>query len=471
MAARCIVTYLSSYWSHAVWSADLCEWHGVLFRVSGRTFPCLALPCVTCSFVCALFTHNYKERVAGCRPRGDQYRHAVGRRREDSCQPEVVRRRKVVRRQKVVRYHEVERRPCEGTPVPQRLPIVDFEDSAEHHQLVGEAGSIGGENRFQWEESVRLRLDRTDRMMTEMHTMLQSMTARTAHKLPPVDVDSPPVASATVSAPPAMDGAAAGVSTAVLQQPDTAAASAPWPTADTTGTGICTGFSLPTVVGARASSFASSSLPMYVHVSPKLRTNIWAGQYVEIASLLPESPTDQRGYALAVGSGEDGSEPIVCVAAKPKQGPIGFQRWVKGFEMFISIYLFITAMQFVASPTIVVIHTHNKKPVRAWRQLARYDETFRAMRVAQGWQWDLIHWELRLNTQPSGDRGAGTTHPSFPGKGRNSGPPQKVCFAFSKGAPCRQPCRHSHQCRRCGANHPSIRCPRRAPTAPVPTWK
>ena len=79
------------------------------------------------------------------------------------------------------------------------LPIVHFEDSAELQQLVGEAGSIGGESRFQWEESVRLRLDRTYRMMTEMHTMLQSMTARTAHMLPPVDVDSPPVASATVS--------------------------------------------------------------------------------------------------------------------------------------------------------------------------------------------------------------------------------------------------------------------------------
>ena len=350
------------------------------------------------------------------------------------------------------------------------LPIVHFEDSAELQQLVGEAGSIGGESRFQWEESVRLRLDRTDRMMTEMHTMLQSMTARTAHMLPPVDVDSPPVASATVSAPPAMDGAAAGVSTAVLQQPDTATASAPWPTADTTGTGICTGFSLPTVVGARASSFASSSLPMYAHVSPKLRTKIWAGEYVDIASLLPEFPTDQPGYALAVRSGEDGSEPIVCVAAKPKQGPIGFQRWVKGFEIFMSIYLLQPCNSSQAPQLLSYIGTIRNLAERGGNW-ARYDETFRAMRVAQGWQWDLVHWELWLNAQPSGDRGAGTTRPSFPGKGRNSGPPQKVCFAFNKGAPCRQPCRYNHQCRRCGANHPSVRCPKRAPTAPVPTRK
>ena len=350
------------------------------------------------------------------------------------------------------------------------LPIVHFEDSAELQQLVGEAGSIGGESRFQWEESVRLRLDRTDRMMTEMHTMLQSMTARTAHMLPPVDVDSPPVASATVSAPPAMDGAAAGVSTAVLQQPDTATASAPWPTADTTGTGICTGFSLPTVVGARASSFASSSLPMYAHVSPKLRTKIWAGEYVDIASLLPEFPTDQPGYALAVRSGEDGSEPIVCVAAKPKQGPIGFQRWVKGFEIFMSIYLLQPCNSSQAPQLLSYIGTIRNLAERGGNW-ARYDETFRAMRVAQGWQWDLVHWELWLNAQPSGDRGAGTTRPSFPGKGRNSGPPQKVCFAFNKGAPCRQPCCYNHQCRRCGANHPSVRCPKRAPSAPVPTRK
>ena len=75
---------------------------------------------------------------------------------------------------------------------------------------------------------------------------------------------------------------------------------------------------------------------MYAHVSSKLHTKIWAGEYVEIASLLPESPTDQPGYAMAVRSGEDGSEAIVCVAVKPKQGPlIGFQRWVKGFTIFM----------------------------------------------------------------------------------------------------------------------------------------
>ena len=168
-------------------------------------------------------------------------------------------------------------------PIPTELPIVNFEDSAEMQQLVGEAGSIGGASRSQWEESVRLRLDRNDHMLTEMHSMLQSVITRTAHVLPPVDVNSPPVDSATVSAAPsAMASAAAGASTAVLP-PGTATASAPWPTADTTGTVSGTG--LPTVVGARASSFASSSLPMYAHVSSKLRTKIWAGEYVDIASL------------------------------------------------------------------------------------------------------------------------------------------------------------------------------------------
>ena len=68
---------------------------------------------------------------------------------------------------------------------------------------------------------------------------------------------------------------------------------------------------------------------MYAQVSPKLPTNIWAMEYVDIASLLTECPTDQPGYALAVRSAEDDSEPIGCVAAKPKQGPIGFQWWVR----------------------------------------------------------------------------------------------------------------------------------------------
>ena len=353
-------------------------------------------------------------------------------------------------------------------PIATELPIVNFEDSAEMQQLVGEAGSIGGASRSQWEESVRLRLDRNDHMLTEMHSMLQSVMARTAHVLPPVDVNSPPVASATVSAaPPAMASAAAGASTAVLP-PGTAIASAPWPTADTTGTVSGTG--LPTVVGARASSFASSSLPMYAHVSSKLRTKIWAGEYVDIASLLPESPTDQPGYALAVRSGEDGSEPIVCVAAKPKQGQIGFQRWVKGFEIVMSIYLLQPGNSSEATQLLSYIGTIRNLAERGGNW-ARYDETFRAMRVAQGWQWDLVHWELWLNAQPSGDRGAGTTRPPFPGKGRNSGPPHKVCFTFNKGESCRQPCRYSHHCRRCGGNHQAIHCPKRAPTATAPARK
>ena len=61
---------------------------------------------------------------------------------------------------------------------------------------------------------------------------------------------------------------------------------------------------------------SSDESNMYAHVSFKLRTKIWAGEYVDIASLLPESPKDEPRYALAVRSGEHGSEPLVCVAAK-----------------------------------------------------------------------------------------------------------------------------------------------------------
>lgn len=84
-------------------------------------------------------------------------------------------------------------------PIATELPIVNFEDSAEMQQLVGEAGSIGGASRSQWEESVRLRLDRNDHMLTEMHSMLQSVMARTAHVLPPVEVNSQPVHSSVAT--------------------------------------------------------------------------------------------------------------------------------------------------------------------------------------------------------------------------------------------------------------------------------
>ena len=104
---------------------------------------------------------------------------------------------------------------------------------------------------------------------------------------------------------------AAGASTAVLP-PDTATASATWPTADTTGT--VSGIGLPTVQGARASSFASSSLPMYAHVSSKLRTKIWAGEYVDIASLLPDSPRISLATLWLSDPGRMARSPLcVCV--------------------------------------------------------------------------------------------------------------------------------------------------------------
>ena len=127
-------------------------------------------------------------------------------------------------------------------------------------------------------------------------------------------------------------------------------------------------------------------------------------------------PMDQPGYTLAVRSGEDGSEPIVCVAAKPKQGPIGFQRWVKGFEIVMSIYL-LQPCNSPQTPRLLSYIGTMSNLAEGGGNWARYDETFRAMRVTQGWQWDLVHWELWLNAQASRDRWAGTTRPSLPGKG------------------------------------------------------
>ena len=74
-----------------------------------------------------------------------------------------------------------------------------------------------------------------------------------------------------------------------------------------------------------------------------------------------------------------------------------------------------------------------------------YDETFRALRSSQGWQWDVVHSELWLQAaqpvsssrmaplafQDEARRGAGM-------RGERS---TGVCFAFNKGQPCVQsPC-------------------------------
>ena len=64
---------------------------------------------------------------------------------------------------------------------------------------------------------------------------------------------------------------------------------APWPSANgfETGVGGVLG-RLPLGTQDRVRAFTSSSLSLHTHVTNKTRAMVWAGEFVELASLLPQ---------------------------------------------------------------------------------------------------------------------------------------------------------------------------------------
>ena len=329
------------------------------------------------------------------------------------------------------------------------------------------------DNQGDWERSVQARLDGTDRMLREMHAMLRSVTGLpaplVADCLPDASAIQPsaasgglpipavPLSSAVQSTGPlvtSQGGPPAPAFMTAATRPTANMLTVPWPNVDR----ILDGAPAPSfTMRGEASSFASSSLPIYAHVAEKTRLRIWEGEAIDLGSLLPDR-ADNASYSLSVQPDADGQRPMVCVAHKPKQ-PIGnFQRWLKAFEIYMSVVLLQPCNVSEAPDMLKYISTVRNLAERGgnWRL---YDETFRSLRTAQGWRWDTVHWELWLNAQPGSSRDGGASpNTPFQGKGRRAQPSDGVCFAFNRGRQCRQPCRFSHKCKLCGAQHPAFKC-------------
>ena len=239
--------------------------------------------------------------------------------------------------------------------------------------------------------------------------------------------------------------------------------SAPWPTAE--GLLARTGAfeQLPTSTQERVVAFASSSLPVYAQVNQKLRTKIWADEFVDMSAMLQDS-AEKRQFALSIQEGDNEESPLVCVTKTNTQKIGSFQRWLKAFEIYMAIYLLQPSKLEQATMMLKYINTVRGVAERGGNW-AQYDETFRSLRYIQGWQWDLIHSELWLQAvQPVNVFRGGPT--AFRGKAsritananKNGG---GICFAYNKGQKCTQnPCKYRHICQQCGNKHASIKCQR-----------
>ena len=346
-----------------------------------------------------------------------------------------------------------------GAP-PSPSTSVDFEDAEELQEIVAEVtarsavhdagasseavvATSGGPSRVAWEQQVDAHMANTDRLLLEMHGMLQSALSNTRPDV--VDLPAP--------------------STAMPVQEQ---APIPWPSTSGMGFDAIIG-SLPEATQERVSGLTASSLPIHAHVPQKLKNKIWADEFIELGSLLKTAHNRRPDYSLSIQPATGEGEPMFSVASKAHTELKSFPQWNRAFEIFMSVYL--------SKPSKVDQAPNLLKYVQTVRNLSErggdwqaYDEAFRSMRVINGWGWDWVHWELWMNAAQSSHSShslhskAGYANSPFHGKERTRPSPQeKLCFGFNRGEPCyTDPCIYKHSCKNCGGRHPSSKCTTRS---------
>ena len=145
------------------------------------------------------------------------------------------------------------------------------------------------------------------------------------------------------------------------------------------------------IVGERPINMASfSSVPLGSSVDPKIKAKIWAGQFVELGTLVgefSESPVlifDTKNRNPSVQMRENVSRRIFNVA-----------QWTDAFLVYVAIYT-------ECHPTDVASILKYVQLVRSMAASARnnmfiaYDRDFRKLRVHNNMPWDVIHQEFYL---------------------------------------------------------------------------
>ena len=147
-----------------------------------------------------------------------------------------------------------------------------------------------------------------------------------------------------------------------------------------------------------SSLFTSSALPVDVRVSEKIKTKIWANDYIDFGSLLV-NPLFENKYQVTLKNPQGGLRPSLSLesVAKPKRIN-SIEVWDKAFRLCVRVF---TQKYPLETPHLMkyseIIHDlavrgHN------WQF---YDENFRFLRNlnVSAYSWGHVNWELWLRSQ------------------------------------------------------------------------
>jgi len=218
----------------------------------------------------------------------------------------------------------------------------------------------------------------------------------------------------------------------------------------------------PTTTPPSISRSIRNSAPLGSHLPLRLKQKIWSGQFLDLASLLPQAQVDDDE----------------CDAApkpkRPKPPPLSIAQFVSAFHIYISV----TAEQFphLAAPMIkhlsIVQKLSENFGDEAWRH---YDQQFRwAKQHNLNASWGDMDLEIYTEASLLGIKASTLKPKAFPPKRFHSGPQNSnfrpgTCWTFQSKGYCDIPnCRFrsTHSCHKCKGRHATSQC--RGPNKQLP---
>ena len=193
-----------------------------------------------------------------------------------------------------------------------------------------------------------------------------------------------------------------------------------------------------------------ASVPLGALVDSKLKAKIWAGQFVELDSLV----------------GEFTESPILIFDVKNQQSSVqmkenvhkrifNLSQWTDAFLIFIAIYT-------ESHPTEIASILKYMQLVRSMATSSKsnlvlsYDRDFRKLRAHNNMPWNMIHQELFLSLNSRSHQVAPVAQSFTQRKQSFRG---GTCFAFASAGRCRiTNCPYNHACPTCGGNRSKFQC-------------
>ena len=269
----------------------------------------------------------------------------------------------------------------------------------------------------------------------------------------PVSGHSPLLGASTQPAP--VPSSSIGVVHCLPATPSVAASTA---SANAIGA-VCSSLTGESLLQQPSQPFQEASLPLDARVADKVKAKIWAGEFLDFASLL-DTNLNNPTYHLAISHTSSDGSPSIHLEPSTKGSKISsIDSWFTAFHTFVAIY---TAKFPSEAPSLMKYGEIVRDLAVRGHNWQFYDENFRYIKQSQALPWGSVHWELWLRSCSFGK--AQSTVSPVPKKANNVSVPKGFCFKFHRGIPCAG-CSFKHSCFKCGKNHRGSTCNFRAFTS------